>query len=111
MEPGEDPLDTGRREAREELGIDAVLLTPTPDFLTVTPTVGRVEDRHTDVTLWYTGVSSRSDLFARDWAEFSKMRWWTLAEVAAAPAGSLEPHLRRYLAAGSQGHTGREEDG
>src|SRR5580693_5041128 len=42
VEPGEDPADTVRREAMEELGITADLSVagPRPALLTVTPTVG-----------------------------------------------------------------------
>jgi hypothetical protein len=54
VEPGEHPVETVRREAAEELGIEAQF-DPTvglaPFFLTVTETVGGPEMRHTDVSL------------------------------------------------------------
>ena len=55
VEPDEDPATTVTREAREELGIDAVLargLTSNPLFVTQTTTVG-VGPGHIDVSLWY----------------------------------------------------------
>jgi len=48
----EDPKETVRREAKEELGIEAEFLSDKPIFLTVTKTVGNVVE-HTDVSLWY----------------------------------------------------------
>jgi 8-oxo-dGTP diphosphatase len=55
LEAGEIPADTIRREAPEELGIEAAFtsLGPRPLFITVTETIGRPDVRHTDVSLWY----------------------------------------------------------
>src|SRR5262245_58208226 len=51
VERDEHPKETVRREAQEELQIDADFLFDGPVFLTVTETQGRVE-RHTDISLW-----------------------------------------------------------
>ncbi|MGC4894388.1 NUDIX hydrolase [Micromonospora sp. DT31] len=100
VEPGEHPADTVCRELREELGVTAVFAPPfgaRPAFLTVTETVGPPEHRHTDVSLWYVVDSHRDQRFTPDPVEFSAIRWWTAAEVADAPAGTIEPHLGRML--------------
>ncbi len=102
VEPGEDPRNTVRREAREELGIDVAGRIRVPTFVTVTPTVGSVDTRHTDVSLWYAIRSSRSEPLTPDWTEFFETRWWTPAEVTAAPSATLEPHLLHYLSTTSR---------
>lgn len=100
VEVGEDPADTVRREAAEELGIEAVFADgdPHPRFLTVTETVGAAEARHIDVSLWYLLAASRVDRLAPDPREFADARWWTREEVAGADSSLLEPHLPRFLA-------------
>lgn len=98
VEVGEDPTETVRREAMEELGVGATFVTVGPVFLTVTETSGSVDDRHTDVSLWYLLAGSRSDKLHPDEREFRRGRWWTPAEVAAADPQVLEPHLSRFLA-------------
>ena len=50
VEAGEDPAATARREAREELGVDAAVEGPL--FLSLGRTVG--PGSHTDVSLWFT---------------------------------------------------------
>ncbi len=52
VDPGEDPKETVRREAKEKLGMDVEFLFDEPILLTVTKTVGNVA-KHTDVSLWY----------------------------------------------------------
>ena len=52
VDPGEDPKETVRREAKEELGMDVEFLFDEPILLTVTKTVGNIA-KHTDVSLWY----------------------------------------------------------
>jgi 8-oxo-dGTP diphosphatase len=63
VEVGEDPAETVRREAPEELGTEAAFtsLGPRPLFLTVPETTGAPEVRHTDVSLWYLLAGSRRD--------------------------------------------------
>ena len=100
VDPGEDPIGTVKREAREELGIDAVFATdpPQPDFVTVTETTGSPSHRHTDVSLWYLLVGSRTQALTPDMREFRSVRWWTPAEIAAGDATQFDPHLCRFLA-------------
>jgi 8-oxo-dGTP diphosphatase len=100
VEPGEDPADAARREASEELGVTAVFVDPgrAPAFLTVTTTVGRAEDRHVDVSLWYLLHESRADPLAVDGRELAGVRWWAPAELAAADPARFDPHLGRFAA-------------
>lgn len=99
VEPGEDPADTVRREALEELGTPARFSDgPSALFVTVTETVGLPADRHTDVSLWYLLEGVRGDDLEPDAREFTAARWWTPLEVTAADPALLEPHLVRFLA-------------
>lgn len=99
VEVGEDPVETVRREAREELGVSAVFVDTRarPTFLTVTTTTGDPGSRHVDVSLWYLLQGSRNDVLQPDDREFAETRWWSRAEVAAADPQVLEPHLARFL--------------
>ena len=101
VEPGEHPVATVRREMVEELGVPAVFsprFGERPAFLTVTGTVGRPAERHTDVSLWFVLAGSRDQKLVPDTGEFRGVRWWTPGEVAAADPATREPHLGRMLA-------------
>jgi 8-oxo-dGTP diphosphatase len=101
VEPGEHPVETVRREVAEELRVSAVFLRQAgerPFFLTVTETVGTLEHRHTDVSLWFVLSGSRDQVFTPDLGEFRGIRWWTPEEVNDAQPETLDPHLRRMLA-------------
>ena len=101
VEPGEHPVETVRREVAEELGVSAVFL-PQPGerplFLTVTETVGTLEQRHTDVSLWFVLTSSREQVLTPDLGEFHRIRWWTPEEVNDADPETLDPHMDRMIA-------------
>ena len=98
VEPGEDPADTVRREAREELGIEAGFSAAgsRPVFVTVTPTTGP-DGRHTDVSLWYVITGHPGMRIDLDRREFTGGRWWTAAEVSAADPARFDPHLGRFI--------------
>ena len=100
VEPGEDPADAAQREAVEELGVSAPFVDPrrSPTFITVTRTVGRPEDRHVDVSLWYVLCGSRDDALTIDERELAGARWWKQGELAAADPGRFDPHLGRLVA-------------
>lgn len=100
VEIGEDPRETVRREAQEELGVPATFADPDaqPLFVTVTETTGVTSARHTDVSLWYLLSGASSDELHPDGREFTAVRWWTRREVTAADPQDLEPHLLRFLA-------------
>jgi 8-oxo-dGTP diphosphatase len=94
VEPDEHPADTARREAHEELGIDA---TPAdPAFLTVTRTVG-IDAGHTDVSLWYVISCRRDQPIVPDAHEFREVRWWSPVDLAAVDPTRLDPHFPRFL--------------
>jgi 8-oxo-dGTP diphosphatase len=100
VDPGEDPLETVAREAREELGIDAVFASdpPQPMFVTVTETTGAPEHKHTDVSLWFLLSGSRGQSLQPDMTEFVAVRWWTPAEISETEPARFDPHLGRFLA-------------
>jgi 8-oxo-dGTP diphosphatase len=100
VEPGEDPVETVKREAREELGIDAVFASdpPRPMFVTVTETTGAPEHKHTDVSLWFLLSGSRGQTLQPDTGEFVSVRWWTPAEISETEPARFDPHLGRFLA-------------
>lgn len=74
VDPGEDPKETVKREAKEELGIDAEFLFDEPLLLTVTKTVGNVA-KHTDVSLWYLLKGDPSQVLDYDQNEFHQIHW------------------------------------
>ena len=100
VEPGEDPEGTVRRECREELGVDAVLLAglPANPFFVTRQVTGGVDAGHVDVSLWYVCEADASAPIAPDPADFHDARWWPLAEAAAAPPGTTDPNLARFVA-------------
>ncbi|MFI7492932.1 NUDIX hydrolase [Micromonospora echinaurantiaca] len=100
VEPGEHPAETVRREVMEELGVPAVFhprFGEHPTFLTVTRTVGPLEEQHVDVSLWFVLSGSRNQKLVPDSGEFRSVRWWTPEEVADADPATVEPHLGRML--------------
>ncbi len=101
VEPGEDPAQTARREAREELGIEAdfAMAGQRPVFLTVTRTVGLDEGRsHTDVSLWYLLSGHPHMPITLDRREVAAGRWWSAQEIASASPALFDPHLGRFIA-------------
>ncbi|GAA3199501.1 NUDIX hydrolase [Dactylosporangium siamense] len=101
VEPGEHPAQTVRREILEELGVPAVFLPELgerPLFLTVTDTVGTLEQRHTDVSLWFVLTGSRDQVFIPDPDEFRGIRWWTPQEVSDGDPKTFDPHMGRMIA-------------
>lgn len=100
VEPGEDPVDTVRREAREELGIEARFdahYGGRPFFLTVSDTVGPPDERHTDVSLWFALAGRRDQRLEPDEREIVEVRWWSQDELIDADPSRFEPHLLRAL--------------
>jgi 8-oxo-dGTP diphosphatase len=99
VEPGEDPASTVRREAMEELGLEADLSIAgtRPMFVTVTRT-GALDGGHTDVSLWYVIAGDRKSPIRLDEREFSGGRWWTTAEIESASPAGFDPHLGRFAA-------------
>jgi 8-oxo-dGTP diphosphatase len=98
VEPGEHPAATVRREAREELGIEAVFSPVTggnPMFVTVNSTSG--PDRHTDVSLWFVLSCGMKQPLTPDPGEFRAALWWTREQIERASPERFDPHMRRML--------------
>ncbi len=93
VDPHEHPTDTVVREAREELGIEAIFYKQSPLFLTVTNTVGTVE-KHTDVSLWYVLKANTEDSLNLDCEEFTQASWF---EMNAIDFSKSDRHLERFL--------------
>jgi 8-oxo-dGTP pyrophosphatase MutT (NUDIX family)/predicted O-methyltransferase YrrM len=93
VDPGEDPKETVRREAKEELGIDSEFLFDEPLLLTVTKTVGNVA-KHTDVSLWYLLKGDQSQVLDYDPNEFHQIRWFGIDEI---PFEKSDPHMKRFV--------------
>jgi 8-oxo-dGTP diphosphatase len=98
VEPGENPADTVRSEARGELGIEAdfSVAGDRPAFLTVTPH-GRARCQPHGLSLWYLISGNRQTHIALDRREFAGGRWWTPAEISAAGQALFDPHFSRFL--------------
>ena len=98
VEPGEDPADTVRREAMEELSIkaDFSIIGARPVFVTVTQTTGVTS--HTDVSLWYVIAGNTRSPIRLDPREFAGGRWWTAAELESADPALFDPHFGRFTA-------------
>ncbi|MGK8524458.1 NUDIX domain-containing protein [Nocardia asteroides] len=96
VEPGEHPLRTARREAAEEIAVEARfdVVGPNPLFLTVTTTVGS-DAAHEDVSLWYVIRGDRMHEHTLDPREFDGERWWDIDGLA--PSDS-DPHFDRFRA-------------
>lgn len=93
VDPNEDPTETVRREAKEELGIDAEFFFDKPLFLTVTKTVGNIA-RHTDVSLWYLLKCNPQQSLDFDTNEFNQIRWFSIDAI---PFEKSDPHMQRFL--------------
>lgn len=93
VDPGENPKETVKREAKEELGIEAEFLFDEPLLLTVTETVGNVA-KHTDVSLWYLLKGDPSQALDYDSNEFHQIRWFGIDEI---PVEKSDPHMQRFL--------------
>jgi ADP-ribose pyrophosphatase YjhB (NUDIX family) len=93
VDSDEDPKETVRREAKEELGMDVEFLIDEPILLTVTKTVGNVA-KHTDVSLWYLLIGNPHQTLDYDTDEFNQIRWFTIDEI---PFEKSDPHMKRCI--------------
>lgn len=92
VEPNEHPLVTVRREAQEELAIEADFLAERPIMISVSETVGLTAG-HTDVSLWYALRGNRAVEIDYDEQEFLGVKWFGLSEL---PLGRTDPHMSRF---------------
>ena len=93
VEPDEHPLETVKRECREELHIAAEFLYPSPFFLTSTTTQG-LQPGHIDVSLWYILKGNAQHNYAYDTQEFQTIHWFGLDEI---PYDKTDPHMKRFI--------------
>lgn len=93
VDPGEDPRETVRREAREELGLEADFLVEAPLLITAEETVGQTAG-HVDVSLWFALRGDRSTRYVFDHEEFHRVKWFDQAR----PPAQTDPNLGRFLA-------------
>lgn len=93
VDPDENPRETVKREAFEELGIEAEFVFSSPIFLTVTETVGLTAG-HTDVSLWYVLKGDLNKKLDFDGSEFQEIRWFQRDHV---PFDHTDPHMERFL--------------
>ena len=93
VDPDENPRETVKREAFEELGIKANFMYQSPIFLTVTETVGLTAG-HIDVSLWFVLRGDRTEQLDFDGSEFREVRWFHRNHV---PLGRSDPHMERFL--------------
>jgi 8-oxo-dGTP diphosphatase len=93
VEPNEHPLEAARREAFEELGLEAEFLCEDPLFLTVTKTGGYVPE-HTDISLWYVLKGNASDEFLYDQKEFNQIQWFSIDDI---PYQQADLHMQRFI--------------
>jgi len=94
VDDGEHPRTTVERELQEELGFPAPHPVGQPLFLTASVTVGLTAG-HTDVSLWYTIRTERSQEISFDEREFVSVRWFAFDQV---PLDRCDPHMGRFLA-------------
>ena len=93
VEAGEHPSETVKREAKEELAIEAQFIFENPIFISVAETVGLTAG-HTDVSLWYALRGNYIHALDFDRNEFASVRWFDFDDV---PMGRTDPHMERFL--------------
>ncbi|HET9058835.1 MAG TPA: NUDIX hydrolase [Acidimicrobiales bacterium] len=109
VEVNEHPSRTVERECAEELGV-APRTVAGPCFLTVR-TVKNPKSSHIDVSLWYTVELPAGWALKCEPSEHAGARWWLLADILSAPAGTVEPNLSRFLRKWRDGGTSTAENG
>ncbi len=98
VEPGEHPKDTVKREAYEELQIEAEFCIDHPLMITSTETVGSTAG-HIDVSLWYVLRGNRKKEMEYDKDEFHAIRWFHYDQI---PYQNSDPHMKRFISKLSQ---------
>lgn len=100
VDSGEDPKETVRREAKEELSIEAEFFSDNLLFLTVTQTVGNIA-KNKDVSLWYLLKGDPSQSFDYDINEFNQIHWFSSDGI---PFQRSDLYMKRFLQKMSQGN-------
>ena len=97
VELNESPLQTVRRESREELGRDAMFLHgfEKPLFVTVNST-GGLTPGHLDVSMWYVLRGSVHDHVHFDRREFNDVAWFTFGEILNSDPVIFDRNMHRF---------------
>lgn len=93
VDPGENPVETVKREMLEELNAEAVFLETAPLFITVQQTTTKT-GVHWDVSLWFAVIGDRHADLQFDTREFTGIRWFPFDGI---PVAQTDPNLPRYL--------------
>jgi len=93
VEPAEHPKHTVKREAHEELGIEADFLFDHPLLVTLTESVWYTK-KHTDVSLWYLVRADSRDQLKYNKKELNRIRWFDWEQI---PFQRSDPHLMRFM--------------
>ncbi|WP_069166830.1 NUDIX domain-containing protein [Nocardia altamirensis] len=95
VEPGEHPLAAARREAREEMDVEAEfgVVGIDPLLLTVT-SVHDADGGHVDCSLWYLICGDRTQESRLDPREFDGGRWWDIDRFGTPES---DPHFIRFV--------------
>ncbi len=94
VERGETPAQSVAREAREELGLEAIFAGDgLPSFLTITGTVAQTPV-HTDVSLWYVLDTDTGTPIVPEEREYHGVARFHFEDV---PRERVEPNLARFV--------------
>jgi len=93
VEPAEHPQNTVKREACEELGIEADFLFDHPLLVTITESVWYTE-KHTDVSLWYLLRADSNYQLKYNKKELNRIHWFDWEQI---PFQRSDPHLMRFM--------------
>lgn len=102
IDVNEMPVEAGKRELMEELGVEpeSIFESEAPFFITVTETVGLTAG-HIDVSLWYVFEGSSSASIKSDTVEFKKefdgYHWLNFDEILAMPIEDFDPNMHRFV--------------
>ncbi len=96
VDPDENPLETVKRECREELGIEAVFFgEPKPHFVTITQVVDQ-DIIHTDVSLWFIVQIDEKTSLTLEKNKFAGVQWWGIADILHSPLEQFDPQMHRF---------------
>lgn len=96
VDPDEDPVETVRRECKEELGIDAEFLhQPQPFFVTITMTNDQ-KGAHTDVSLWFLLRGKESAELTLEHDKSGGTEWWSVADILNDSVERFDPNMHRF---------------
>ncbi len=93
VEPDELPLDTVKRECREELRMDPDFFSSEPFFITVAP-INEKGILHQDVSLWYLlqGDSKIPIAFCEE--EYRSVQWFDIHNIPS--SNQSDPNIERF---------------